>query len=176
MTWRIWQIFVHRLKNSNFISESRMAEQNPNKNSKQPDRTDAVWKLYVKWIAQLTKRFTHSTESMFLRYEKIFKKGVNSLSVGRGHRKFCWGEGGNFFTGGWEPQEEWFWWFQPFSKLKRAFCEYWTSIKIKVSMTCVSKKYGIKTKMVQKQWLQLKIMFYWVITWKFVFTGGNWLL
>ena len=110
MTWRIWQIFVHRLKNGNFILKSRMAEQNPNKNSKQPDGTDAVWKLYVKWIAQLTKRFTHSTESMFLRYEKIFKNGVNSLSVGeRGHRKFCWGEGGNFFTCGWEPQEEWFW-------------------------------------------------------------------
>ena len=46
MTWRIWQIFVHRLKNSDFILESKMAELNQNKNSKQPDRPDAVWKLY----------------------------------------------------------------------------------------------------------------------------------
>ena len=28
-------------------------------------------------------------------------------------------------------------------------CEYWTSIKIEITMTCVSKKYEIKTKMVQ---------------------------
>ena len=32
----------HRLKNSNFILESKMAELNQNKNSKQPDRPDAV--------------------------------------------------------------------------------------------------------------------------------------
>ena len=46
MTWRIRQIFVHRLKNRDFILESKMAELNKNKNSKQPDRPDAVWKLY----------------------------------------------------------------------------------------------------------------------------------
>ena len=43
---RIWRIFIHRLKNHEFISESNMAELNQNKNSKQPDRPDAVWKLY----------------------------------------------------------------------------------------------------------------------------------
>ena len=32
----------HMLKNSNFILESRMAELNKNKNSKQPDRPDAM--------------------------------------------------------------------------------------------------------------------------------------
>ena len=32
----------HRLKNSDFILESKMAEINKNKNSKQPDRPDAV--------------------------------------------------------------------------------------------------------------------------------------
>ena len=36
----------HRLRNSNFILESKMAELNQNKNSKQQDRTDAVRKLY----------------------------------------------------------------------------------------------------------------------------------
>ena len=39
-----------------------------------------------------------------------------------------------------------------FSKIKKAFCEYWTSVKTKISMTCGSKKYAIKTKMVHKQW------------------------
>ena len=43
---RIWQIFVHRLKNSNFILEGKKAELNQNQNSKQPDLPDAVWKLY----------------------------------------------------------------------------------------------------------------------------------
>ena len=46
ITWRIWQVFVHRLKNSDFILESKMAKLNENKNSKQLDRPDAVWKLY----------------------------------------------------------------------------------------------------------------------------------
>ena len=46
MTWTICQIFDHRLKNSNFILESKMAELNQNKNSKQPDRPDAVWNFY----------------------------------------------------------------------------------------------------------------------------------
>ena len=40
------KIFVYRLKNSDFILESKMAELNQNKNSKQPDQPDAVWKLY----------------------------------------------------------------------------------------------------------------------------------
>ena len=33
---------VHRLDNSDFIFESKMAELNKNKNSKQPDRPNAV--------------------------------------------------------------------------------------------------------------------------------------
>ena len=36
----------HRLKNSDFILESKMAELNQNKNSKQPDRPDTVLKFY----------------------------------------------------------------------------------------------------------------------------------
>ena len=35
--------------------------------------------------------------------------------------------------------------------LKTAFCEYWTSIKNKISMICVYREYEIKTKMVQEQ-------------------------
>ena len=36
----------HKLKNSDFISESKLAELNQNKNSKEADRPDAAWKLY----------------------------------------------------------------------------------------------------------------------------------
>ena len=36
----------HRLKNSDFILESKMAELNQNKNLKQLDRPDALRKLY----------------------------------------------------------------------------------------------------------------------------------
>ena len=46
MTWRIWQVFVHRLKNNDLILESKTLELNQNKISKQPDQPDAVWKLY----------------------------------------------------------------------------------------------------------------------------------
>ena len=36
----------HRLKNIDFILESKMVELNQNKDSKWPDRSGAVWKLY----------------------------------------------------------------------------------------------------------------------------------
>ena len=42
MTWRIWQVFVRRLKISDFILESKMVGLNQNKNSKQLDRSDVV--------------------------------------------------------------------------------------------------------------------------------------
>ena len=46
---------------------------------------------------------------------------------------------------------------EPFSKLKTAFCEYWTSIKTKISMTCVYNEYEIKAKMVKEHRLQIKM-------------------
>ena len=55
----------------------------------------------------------------------------------------------------------------------KAFCEYWTSIKIKISMTCAYKEYEIETKMVQERWIQLKWSFYWVITWELLFSDGG---
>ena len=68
--------------------------------------------------------------------------------------------------------EEWFWPFEPFSKLKAAFCEYWTSIKIKIRMTCVYREYEIKTKMVQEQWLHLWMKFLLVYNMKIVIKWG----
>ena len=74
---------------------------------------------------------------------------VNSPTLVGGIRNFA--GGGIFLPGGeslrrsdfGDPEEEWFWWFKSFPKVKTAFCEYWTSIKIKINMTCVPKEYGI---------------------------------
>ena len=43
--WEIWQI-IKDWKNSGIILESKMGELNQNKTLKQPNRPDAVWKLY----------------------------------------------------------------------------------------------------------------------------------
>ena len=52
--------------------------------------------------------------------------------------------------GWWSCEKESLWLFEP-------FCKFWTLIKIKVSMTCVYKGYQVQIKMVQEQWLQLKM-------------------
>ena len=89
---------------------------------------------------------------------KVFQIGVRggeeAKCGGRGIRNFA-----EEFYGWWEPEQEWFWRFKPFSMLKTGFCEYWISIKIKISMICVSKEYEMKTKMLHQQWLELKINF-----------------
>ena len=46
-----------------------------------------------------------------------------------------------------------------FIKAKTIYCKYSTSIKIKLTMTCMYKEYEAKIKMVQEQWLQLKMKF-----------------
>ena len=88
--------------------------------------------------------FTHVYHKWWS-YDKVFQ-----IAIRRGGKRGGEGVEGiirNFFTGWWEPEEEWFWRLELFSKLKTAFCEYWTSIKFK------------KTKMMQEQWLQLKMTF-----------------
>ena len=101
-------------------------------------------------------------------------KSFPQQGVGIGH--FTWWM--NFFTWWREPGEEWFWRFGPFSKLKTTFCENWTSIKIKINMTCLSKVYEIKTKMEQVQWLQLKMLFLLSYNLKLLLSRdwGGWLL
>ena len=57
----------HRLKNSNFILERKMAELNQNQNSKKPDRPYPVCEdviLLWKQIAQLTKLFTRVLQNL----------------------------------------------------------------------------------------------------------------
>ena len=85
---------------------------------------------------------------------RVFQMAVKGR--GEGNQNFHWGD---FFTGWREPEEEWFWRFEPLTKLKTSIFEYWTSVKIKINMTDVSKEYEIKTKMEQEQWLQLKLLF-----------------
>ena len=46
-----------------------------------------------------------------------------------------------------------------FLKVSNNINYYWASIKIKLRMTCVFKEYDIKIKMVQEQWLHLKMKF-----------------
>ena len=55
----------------------------------------------------------------------------------------------------WESDDEWLWPFEPFLKIETTLCKYWTSIRIKISMTCVFKEYEVEIKMIQEQWLQL---------------------
>ena len=70
----------HKLKNSDFILESKMAELNQNKNSKQLDRPYAVRKVILPWKQMNTtinKTFyTCSIKSLLLRNKKISKKAV----------------------------------------------------------------------------------------------------
>ena len=47
---------------------------------------------------------------------------------------------------------------QTFFKTKNNI-QCWALIKFKIGMTCVYKEYEIKIKMVQEQWLQLKMKF-----------------
>ena len=87
----------------------------------------------------------------------ILRQGFanSGKGLGEGNRKFYWAT--FFFTRRREPEEELFWRFEPFSKLKTAFHECWTSLKSK--LTFVSTEYEMKTKMEQEQWLQLKVLF-----------------
>ena len=69
----------HKLKNSYFILESKMAELNENKNSKQLDQTNAARKLCFALEINSTynKNFYKcSTELLFLSYKTICKKAV----------------------------------------------------------------------------------------------------
>ena len=82
-----------------------------------------------------------------------------------GNRTFC----REIFIGCWESDEGYFWLLKPFSKLKTRLCKYWTSIKIKISMTCVCKEYEIKINWSNDyRW---KWSSYWIATWKLLFSG-----
>ena len=125
-----------------------------------------------KWYSQETFLFLGKSLKYFLK-SRLFGVGKKFVPLMQGLPNSCmwweevncgWGLresavllGGDFFTGWREPEYEGFWQFEPFSKLKATFCEYWTSVKIKINMTCVSKEYAIKA-MEQEQCLELKML------------------
>ena len=49
ITWKICKVFVLRMKNNNFILESKMAELDKKENSKQSDWPDAAWNFILPW-------------------------------------------------------------------------------------------------------------------------------
>ena len=101
MTLRIWQIFLHWVKNIDLILESNMAKLIQNKNSKQTiDKMQCENFLSPsKWInSTINKTFYICyAESLFLRYKKIFKKAVklgsflqSSVHIFLGHDGCVW--------------------------------------------------------------------------------------
>ena len=125
------------------------------------------FKMFSKDIKQYIKYYTGIS--------KIALRG-RGISPGRGWMGNFTGR--RFFISWYESDQERFWPFEPFPELKATICKYWTSIKIKISMTCVCKEYEVKIKMAQEQWLQLKINFllgYNGVYWEGVFfMVGGW--
>ena len=72
---------VERLKNSDLILESKMAELNQNKKSQQPGWPDSVWKLYlISEINHIKHNYLHIFYKMvFLR--KLVSKSPNELAA-----------------------------------------------------------------------------------------------
>ena len=71
----------HRLKNRNFILESKMTELNKHKNSKQPSRPDAVGKLY--FTLEITEQ--HNVhyiyfQNMMAASEKLIEEFCETIS------------------------------------------------------------------------------------------------
>ena len=131
--------------------------------------------IYIKSIYQ--NIFFKFWREVYIPHHQCFPSSVrgnqeNPLSRGIGNftwgiffllGKFCW----------WESDKEWFCTSEPFSKLKTRFCKYWTSIKIKISTTCMYRDYKFEIKMVQEQWLQQKWSLYGVLIWKLLSRGGE---
>ena len=66
---------VERLKNSDLILESKMAELNQNKKSQQPGWPDSVWKLY--FILEIN-HIQHNYLQVF--YENGYSKSIRKLA------------------------------------------------------------------------------------------------
>ena len=91
----------------------------------------------------------------------------NIFVIYNGMKTSAW----EIFIGCWEYEEERFWPFEPFSKLKTTFCRCWTSIKIKIGMTCVYREHEVKIKWYRSNDSSSKWSFYWVMTWQLLFSG-----
>ena len=105
--------------------------------------------------------------TLYIRAFQIVLRGGRSVSPRWGRWIVYFARRENFFTRPWEPEEEWFWAFEPFAELKTA------SFKIKISITCVHKEHEIKTKRYRSNDYSYKWSFHWVITWKLLFSGED---
>ena len=75
-------------------------------------------------------------------FSQTYFNGFVFTIPSEGNCKFCYKE---IFLGLWESDQEWFWLFEPFSKL-RTFSKHGTLIKIKINITWLYKKYKVKIK------------------------------
>ena len=105
--------------------------------------------------------------TLYIRAFQIVLRGGRWVSPRWGRWIVYFARRENFFTRSWEPEEEWFWTFEPFAELKTA------SFKIKISITCVHKEHEIKTKRYRSNDYSYKWSFHWVITWKSLFSGQD---
>ena len=97
---------------------------------------------------------------MYIPHHHYFPKVLRSRQenpLSRGIGNVAWGMFS--MSGGSLPRSNLNIW--TFLKLKTRFFKYWISIKIKISLTCMYKDYKFEIKMVQEQWLQLKMKSFW---------------
>ena len=86
----------------------------------------------------------------------------------RGDGEFWWGR--DFFIRWRKSGEEWFWLFKPFSRLKTTLCKCWTSTKPKLEWPVSTNTMKLKWKWYRRNDYWQKWSFYWVITWKLLFS------
>ena len=94
----------------------------------------------------------HETKQGSKKSSRVFQ--ILLRSGGGRSKKFRWGVFFYWVVGIWGRVNFTIW---TFSRVKTTFCKYWTSIKIKITMTWVCKENEDKIKMVEEEWLQLKI-------------------
>ena len=82
--------------------------------------------------------------------------------------------GGRIFFAGWRELEEWFWGFEPFSKLfQQLSVNTEHQLKSKLTWSVWPKSMKLKQKWRRKNDYNQKCCFYWVLTWKLFLVGGG---
>ena len=83
------------------------------------------------------KSSCYSVTKFWYQWIRVFTDQIQVSAIGN----FA---GWNLFIWWWILGEDCVWPFEPFLKLKATFCKYLTSIKIKISTTCLYKEYEIE--------------------------------
>ena len=78
------------------------------------------------------------------------------------------------FFAGWRELEEWFWGFEPFSKLfQQLSVNTEHQLKSKLTWSVWPKSMKLKQKWRRRNDYNQKCCFYWVLTWKLFLVGGG---